>query len=46
MSDSINIISKAIIYTIAFGFAIPVVGTFAFIAKDTYTSLKHFFEKF
>ena len=46
MNDAYQIIMKGIIYTVAIGFLIPIIGTFILIGKDTYKALKHFFGKF
>lgn len=46
LKDETIFIVKGIIYTVAIGFSIPVVMTFAYIGIDTYKALKHFFRKF
>ena len=46
MNDAHQIIIKGIIYTVAIGFSIPIIGTFILIGKDTYKALKYFFRKF
>ena len=46
LKDETVFIVKGIIYTVAIGFSIPVVMTFAYIGIDTYKPLKHFFRKF
>jgi len=46
LNDPTHIIIKGIIYTVAIGFSIPIIGTFILLGKDTYKALKHFFGKF
>lgn len=46
LNEPTQIIIKGIIYTVAIGFSIPIIGTFILIGKDTYKALKHFFRKF
>ena len=46
LSEPTHIIIKGIVYTVAIGFSIPIIGTFILIGIDTYKSLKHFFRKF
>ena len=46
LNDPTQIIIKGIIYTIAIGISIPIIGTFILLGKDTYKALKHFFGKF